>query len=43
MTTQERLYGAIEKYGLNDERTLRISQEREKEIIKEMKEVYGVK
>lgn len=43
MTTQERLYAAIEMHGLNDKRTLKISQEREKEIIEEMKEVYGVK
>ncbi|MBD7914518.1 aspartyl-phosphate phosphatase Spo0E family protein [Clostridium sp. Sa3CUN1] len=39
MTTQERLYAAIEKYGLNDERTLKISQERDREIVKEMKDL----
>ena len=43
MNTQDKLYVAIELYGLNDERTLKISQEREKEIIQEMNEVYGVK
>lgn len=43
MTTQEKLYETITQFGLNDIRTLKLSQERDKEIIKEMKEVYGVK
>lgn len=43
MNTQEMLEMAIELYGLSDKRTLKISREREKEIIEEMKEVYGVK
>ena len=43
MTTQEKLYEAITQFGLSDIRTLKLSEEREKEILQEMKEVYGVK
>lgn len=43
MNTQEKLYEAITSYGLSDIRTLKLSEERDREIVKEMKEVYGVK
>ena len=39
MNTQDKLYAAIELYGLNDERTLKISEQRDKEIVKEMKDL----
>lgn len=40
MTTQERLYVAIEKYGLNDERTLKLSEQRDEEIAVEQRAIY---
>ena len=43
MTTQEKLYEAITQFGISDIRTLKLSRKRNKEIIKEMKEDYGVK
>lgn len=42
MTTQEKLNAAITQFGVSDIRTLKLSQERNKEIVKEMKEnSYG--
>lgn len=35
---QEKLYEAITNYGLSDIRTLKLSEERDKEIVKEMKD-----
>lgn len=37
MTTQQKLDKAIELYGITDIRTLKLSQQRDKEIVKEMK------
>lgn len=42
MTTQEMLEMAIELYGLGDIRTLKLSQQRDKEIVEEQKKLYKV-
>lgn len=40
MTTQEKLEEAISLYGLNDIVTIMLSQQIDKEIVQEQKEIY---
>lgn len=40
MTTQQKLDKAIELYGIGDIRTLKLSEERDKEILEEQKKLY---
>lgn len=40
MSTQQLLEAAINHYGIGDIRTLELSQQRDKEIVEEQKEIY---
>lgn len=40
MSIQDMLEEAIEQYGVDDIRTLKLSEERDKEIVQEQKKLY---